>query len=89
MKLSFTMAFHPQTDDQMEKVSGVLNQYLKNYVGIDCEDWGDHLGLTKFCYNSTMYTMTKMSKFELVLGEEAKKPMGLTILMHMMTIPKK
>jgi hypothetical protein len=36
-----------------------------------------------------MYTMTKMSKFELVLGEEAKKPMGLTILMQRMTIPRK
>jgi hypothetical protein len=83
------MAFHPQTDDQMEKVNAVLNQYLTNYVGIDCKDWGDHLGLTKFCYNSTMHTMTKMSRFELVLGKEAKKPMDLTIIMQRMTIPRK
>jgi hypothetical protein len=26
------MMFHPQTDDQMKRVNGVLNQYLTNYV---------------------------------------------------------
>jgi hypothetical protein len=43
------MTFHPQTNGQIERGNGVLNQYFKNYVGVDQKDWGEHLGLTEFC----------------------------------------
>jgi hypothetical protein len=33
-------------DDQMKKVSGVLNQYLRNYVNVNQRNWGEHLSLT-------------------------------------------
>jgi hypothetical protein len=64
-----------------KRVNEVLNQYFKNYVSVDKKDWGEHLGLVKFCYNSTTQTITKMSLFELALGKEAKKPMDLAIPM--------
>jgi hypothetical protein len=75
------MTFHPQIDGQIKKVNWVLNQNLKYYVGADPKDWGEHLSLVEFCYNSTMYLATKMSSFELVLGKEARKPMDLAIPM--------
>ncbi len=59
----------------------MLNQYLRNYVNINQRDWGEHLGLVEFCYNSTMHSVMKMFLFELVLGKEGKKPMDLTIPM--------
>jgi hypothetical protein len=34
MKLLFNTTFHPQMDGQIERVNGVLNQYLKNYMGV-------------------------------------------------------
>jgi hypothetical protein len=37
------MAFHPQTNGQIERVNGVLNQYLNYYVSADKKDWGEHL----------------------------------------------
>jgi hypothetical protein len=36
-------------------------------------DWGNHLGLTKFCYNSIKNSTIKMNPFELALGIEAKQ----------------
>jgi hypothetical protein len=60
-------------------MNGILNHYLHNYIASDHKDWGDHLGLVKFCYNSTKHLATKMSPFELALGVEAKQPMDLTI----------
>jgi hypothetical protein len=38
MKLLFNTTFHPQIDGETEKVNGVLNQYFRNYVGIDQND---------------------------------------------------
>jgi hypothetical protein len=37
------MGFHPETNGQIEKVNGVLNQYLSNYVNVDKKDRGEHL----------------------------------------------
>jgi hypothetical protein len=34
---------------------------LKNYVGANHRNWGDHLGLMEFCYNSMMHSTTKVS----------------------------
>jgi hypothetical protein len=42
MKLSLNMAFHPQTNGQIERVNEMLNQYLSNYVNVDKKDWGEH-----------------------------------------------
>jgi hypothetical protein len=44
--------FHPQIDGQMERVNGVLNQYLKNYVNVDKKDLGKHLDMVELYYNS-------------------------------------
>ncbi len=59
----------------------MLDQYFRDYVGVNQKDWGEHLGLVKFCYNSTLHSMTKMFLFKLVLGKEATKPMNLAIPM--------
>jgi hypothetical protein len=66
------MTFHPQINDQTEKVNGVLNQYLKNYVGVNKKNWGEHLGLVEFYYNSITHLMTKMFSFELTLGRKPR-----------------
>jgi len=34
-KLKFNTTFHLQTDGQTEKVNGILNQYLRNYVSVN------------------------------------------------------
>jgi hypothetical protein len=79
MKLKFSTTFHPQTDGQTGRVNEILNQYFRNYITGDHRDWGDHLGLAKFCYNFTKHSIIKMNHFELALGFEVKLPMDLTI----------
>jgi hypothetical protein len=32
------MAFHSQIDGHTSRLNGVLNQYFKNYVGVDKKD---------------------------------------------------
>ncbi len=50
-------------------------------MSVNRKDRGEHLGLAGFYYNSTTHFMTKMCSFELALGKEDKKPIGLTIPM--------
>ncbi len=37
-KLKFNMIFHLQIDGETERVNGILNQYLKNYVVVNHKD---------------------------------------------------
>jgi len=57
-KLKFNTTFHLQTDGQTEKVNGILNQYLRNYVSVNHRNWGHKFGLVEFCYNSTKHSTT-------------------------------
>ena len=43
IKLTFSTTFHPQIDGQTERVNGILNQYLRNFVSLDKRDWADYV----------------------------------------------
>ena len=58
-KLTFSTAFHPQTDEQTERVNGVLNQYLRNFGSADQRDWADYVGLAEFSFNAATHSATK------------------------------
>jgi len=52
-ELKMSTSFCPQTDGQTEKVNLVIQQFLRNYVAANQQDWVDHLELAKFCYNNS------------------------------------
>ena len=78
-KLTFSTAFHPQTDGQTERVNGVLNQYLRNYVSADQSDWSEYLGLAEFSYNASRHSATGQSPFKVAYGVEPLMPTDLVL----------
>jgi hypothetical protein len=44
MKPKFTTAFHSQMVGKPEHMNEVLNQYLRNLVGVDQQDWANYVG---------------------------------------------
>ena len=78
-KLSFSTAFHPQTDGQTERVNGVLNQYLRNYVSADQRDWTEYLALAEFSYNKAKHAATGESPFKVAYGVEPLMPTDLAL----------
>jgi hypothetical protein len=40
IKLKFNTSFHLQTNGQIERLNGILNQYIQNYVGANHKGWG-------------------------------------------------
>jgi hypothetical protein len=43
--LKMNISFQPQIDGQSDKVNLIIQQFLRNYVVADQQDWVDHLEL--------------------------------------------
>lgn len=67
------MAFHPLT----KHVNRILNQYLRNFVIVDKQDWMDYVGLAEFSYNVATYLATKQSPFKVTYGMGPFQPTNL------------
>ena len=79
-RLSFSMAFHPQTDGQLERVIQVLEDMLRSCV-IDYEDsWDKHIPLVDFVYNNSFQSSIGMAPYEALYGRKCKTPMCWTKL---------
>ncbi|KAG6474774.1 hypothetical protein ZIOFF_068713 [Zingiber officinale] len=75
--LKFSTANHPQTDGQTERINYVLEEYLWHYVTASQKNWLGLLDSAQFCYNLHKSSATKMSPFEIVLGEQPTTPMEI------------
>jgi hypothetical protein len=73
-KLKMSTSFQPQTDGQTERVNLVIQQFLRNYVAADQQDWVDHLELAKFYYNNSEHLVTGDTPFEMVTGKSPIVP---------------
>ncbi|KAJ1039810.1 hypothetical protein NDA10_001347 [Ustilago hordei] len=55
VKHSLSMAYHPQTDGQTERVNQVIEQYLRMYCNYEQDDWANLLDTAAFVYNNTVH----------------------------------
>ena len=66
--MSFSTAFHPQTDGQLERVIQVLEDLLRAYA-LDLKgNWDDYLSLVEFAYNNSFQASIGMAHFEALYG---------------------
>jgi len=63
LELKMSTTFRPQTDGQTKRVILVIQQFLRNYVAVDQQDWVDHLELAEFCYNNLEHSATGSTPF--------------------------
>jgi len=63
IKLASSMAWHPQTDGQTERVNQELDQYLRLFVNERQDDWYDLLSLAEFQHNNHVYSATQHPPF--------------------------
>ncbi|RVW46257.1 Transposon Ty3-I Gag-Pol polyprotein [Vitis vinifera] len=73
-KLSFSTAFHPQTDGQSERIIQVLEDLLRACI-LDLQgNWDDHLPLVEFAYNNSFQASIGMAPFEALYGRKCRSP---------------
>ncbi|KAJ1039059.1 hypothetical protein NDA10_002941 [Ustilago hordei] len=72
VKHSLSMAYHPQTDGQTERVNQVIEQYLRMYCNYEQDDWVNLLDTAAFVYNNTVHNSIGRFKY-LMDGKERCK----------------
>jgi len=72
IKSKLSMAFHPQTDGQTERVNQELEQYLRMFIDHRQEQWPKWLGTAEFTYNNKAYSSTKTSPFKANYGQDPR-----------------
>src|SRR5882724_4683209 len=63
IKANLSMAYHPETDGQTERVNQILEQYLRVYINYQQDDWVNLLPLAEFAYNNTSHSATMVTPF--------------------------
>jgi len=72
IQTKLSMAYHPQTDGQTERVNQELEQYLRVFIDHRQEQWPDWLGTAEFTYNNKIHAATKISLFKVNYGQDPR-----------------
>jgi len=72
IKSKLSMAFHPQTDRQTERVNQELEQYLRMFIDHRQEQWPEWLGMAEFAYNNKAHSSTRTSPFKANYGQDPR-----------------
>jgi len=72
IQTKLSMAYHPQTDGQTERINQELEQYLRVFIDHKQEQWPDWLGTAEFVYNNKIYIATKILPFKVNYGQDPR-----------------
>jgi len=64
IKSKLSIAFHPQTDGQTERINQELEQYLRMFIDHRQEQWPEWLGTAEFAYNNKAHSSTRTLPFK-------------------------
>jgi len=82
--LKFSSLFHHQTNSLTERVSSVVEQYLRCFVNYKGNNWSNYLYLSEFSYNNAVQESLKYSPFYANYGYKTRySPAFQVILMFL------
>ena len=79
-RLSYSTAYHPQTDGQTERTIQTLEDMLRACAIELAGSWDDHLHLAEFAYNNSYHSSIKMAPYEALYGRKCRSPICWTEL---------
>ena len=74
IKKKMSTAFHPQTDEQTERLNQTLEQYLRAYINEDQDNWVELLPTAQLVYNNTTSEASGLCPRELEIGRKDNIP---------------
>ena len=63
IRIKFSSAQHPETDEQTENANKVMKNYLRAYISHTQDDWVDHLPMADFSANNHANESTGITPF--------------------------
>jgi len=72
IKSKLSIAFHPQTDGQTERINQELEQYLRMFIDHRQEQWPEWLGTAEFTYNNKAHSSTRTLSFKANYGQDPR-----------------
>jgi hypothetical protein len=69
-------AYHPQMDDQIERVNQILKDMLRACVLEHQGSWNKNLSWAEFSYNNSYQESLKMAPFEVLYGDRCRTPLN-------------
>ena len=72
IQTKLSIAYHPQTDRQIERINQELEQYLRVFINHRQEQWPDWLGMAEFTYNNKIHAATKILPFKANYGQDPR-----------------
>ena len=72
IETKLSMAYHPETDGQMERGNQELEQYLRMYINHRQNNWAEWLATAEFAFNNKVYMATKSSPFQVNYEREPR-----------------
>ena len=72
-KRQLSIAYHPQTDGQMERINQEIRTFLQYYMNYQQDDWMNWLAAAEFQYNDKKHAATGRTPFELNFGRHPWK----------------
>ena len=75
-KLLHSLAYHPQTSGQTERVNQILEDMLRACVLEFPQKWDDCLPLAEFSYNNSYQESINMAPFEALYGRQCRTPLS-------------
>ena len=67
---NLSIAYHPETDGQTERINVWVEQYLHIYINHQQSDWVEWLSIAEFTHNQTSSSTTTFSPFLLNYGQQ-------------------
>jgi len=67
-----TIAFHPQTDGQTERVNQELEQYLRMFINHRQKQWQEWSEIAEFVYNNKVHSNTRTLPFKANYGQDPR-----------------
>ena len=74
-RLNFSVAFHPQTNGQTERLIQVLEDMLRGCVMEFTGSWDRYIPLMEFSYNNSYQSSISMAPYEALYGRRCRTPM--------------
>ena len=75
-QLSYSTAYHPQTDGQSERTIQILEDMLRACLMDFSGSWEDHLPLVEFAYNNSYQASIGMAPFAALYGRRCRSPLS-------------